>query len=205
MSSYVEQIEEAAEQLLEEMRTEKEKEKKKKENYPVIRLLARNLVDLVYIKEKDPLQRDLLLMKIMLKHGEEIQALSEKRQKEAEEAQNRRVPRNSNGSHDVDNESQASTSQLSDTALHQQKIDKLVEEKAELLEEKAELLRTRDKRNSNIQQLKDEVSVLRSKLHSSNSDPSSEHNNTVPVEEDGADTEQPKKKLKRGKNKENDD
>ena len=45
----------------------------------------------------------------------------------------------------MDNESQAS--QLSDTALHQQTIDILVEEKAELL-------KTRDKQNSNIQQLK---------------------------------------------------
>ena len=50
-----------------------------------------------------------------------------------------------NGSHEIDNESQAS--QLSDTALHQQTIDILVEEKAELL-------KTRDKQNSNIQQLK---------------------------------------------------
>ena len=50
-----------------------------------------------------------------------------------------------NGSHEIDNESQAS--QLSDTTLHQQTIDILVEEKAELL-------RTRDKQNSNIQQLK---------------------------------------------------
>ena len=52
---------------------------------------------------------------------------------------------NVNGSHEIDNESQAS--QLSDTALHQQTIDILVEEKAELL-------KTRDKQNSNIQQLK---------------------------------------------------
>ncbi|XP_063687768.1 golgin subfamily A member 2-like [Bolinopsis microptera] len=75
-----------------------------------------------------------------------------------------RLEKNSNGSHEVDNESQVS--QLSDTALHQQTIDILVEEKAELL-------RTRDKQNSNIQQLKDELSVLRSQLHSSNSDLSS--------------------------------
>ncbi|XP_063684171.1 uncharacterized protein LOC134818508 isoform X2 [Bolinopsis microptera] len=152
MSSHVERLEGAAQQLLDEMRTEK----KKKEDFPVIRLLARNLVDLVYIKEKDPLQRDLMLMRIMLKHGEEIQALSEKRQKEAEEAQKRRVPRNSNGSHDVD-ESQASTSQTSDKALHQQTIDRLVKENAELL-------RTRDEQ---IQQLKDELLVTRSQLHSS--------------------------------------
>ena len=56
-----------------------------------------------------------------------------------------RLEKNVNGSHDVETESQAS--QLSDNTFHQQTIDILVEEKAELL-------KNRDLQNATIQQLK---------------------------------------------------